>query len=336
MRNINVGVIGLRKGMQHADNFADCSHARLTAICDPDEEKLSRASKQFPRAKACKDYKQLLAMDNLDAAAVAVPNYLHYPITMDLLNAGKHVLCEKPMAMNAEEAVSMKKQAETSGLTLMMHFNMRFMTTGATLKPMVDAGRFGMIYHVTTTYTRMDGYPYPGSWFGKKSRSGGGPLIDLGVHRLDLALWLMGYPRPQSVLGAAHNLLAREKMVDVDFDCEDFAAAMIKFQNGSSLYLASSWDGHQTAGSEVTMKMYGTKASVFERNSQLTFCCEGEDGPKTEQLKLQHAPQTPQQHFIDAVREGHEPEPSAAHGVTVMRIVDAIYQSARDGNQVML
>ncbi len=336
MEKINVGVIGLRKGMVHVTGFSECPDVRVAALCDLDEDKLSAGAENYPDAVTCTDYREMLNMQELDAVAVAVPNHLHASVSIDFLRAGKHVLCEKPMAMDAREAARMKETAETSGLILMLHFNMRFMSTGATLYPPAAEGAFGQIYHVMTTYTRRNGYPNPGTWFGQKAKSGGGPLIDLGVHRLDLALWLMGYPLPVSVLGITSNRLAAERMQGVEFDCEDFSASMITFENGASLYLVSSWDAHQACGSEITMNVYGTKASVFERDGRLTLCSGSAEKPLVRELEAKESEETPQEHFAAAIRNGTEPGPSAAHGLTVMRILDAIYESARTGREVRL
>ncbi len=333
---INTGVIGLGMGRGHARGFDACPDARVAVLCDSDEQRLAEESEKYPDALTCSDYRQMLEMEDLDAVAVALPNYLHAPVTLDLLRAGKHVLCEKPMAMNAGEAETMKAEAEARNRILMLHFNMRFMSTAATLRPLVDAGEFGKIYHITTTYTRRNGYPHPGSWFGQRARSGGGPLIDLGVHRLDLALWLMDYPPPASVLGCNYDLLAKEKMADFDFDCEDFSAALIRFADGSSMYLASSWDGHQAQDSEITMNIYGARASAFERDGELTLCADDAGEPSVRRLGAEEPQETPQQHFIRTIRNGAEPGPSAAHGVTVMRLLDAIYESARTGKEVRL
>ncbi len=333
---VNVGIVGLGMGRGNARGFAACPDARVAVLCDFDEQRLGEESEKYPEARLCTDYREMLEMDDLDAVAVALPNNLHAPVTIEMLKAGKHVLCEKPMAMNTAEAEAMKAEAEARGLVLMLHFNMRFMTTAATLRPLVESGVFGKIYHVTTTYTRRNGYPRPGTWFGRKALSGGGPMIDLGVHRLDLALWLMDYPTPRSVIGCTYDLLAREKLAGVDFDCEDFSAAMIRFTDGASLYLAASWDGHQPQDTVQTMKIYGSRASVFEQNGELTLCSNDGAEPTVQKLEPGTPEESSQQHFIRAVRNGSEPGPTAGNGVTVMRLLDAIYESARTGTEVTL
>jgi len=336
MDKARVGVIGLRMGMAHLRGYEECPRARVTALCDINEEALNAALEGRADVQGFTDYRKMLESAELDAVSVALPNHLHAPVTLAAIEAGKHVLCEKPMALNAAEAQQMKEAADRAGKVLMMHFNMRFMTVAATLRPLVEAGTLGHIYHAVTTYTRRDGYPRPGTWFGQKELSGGGPLIDLGVHRLDLALWLMGYPRPVAAFGNCYDLLARQKLEGVEFDCEDFAAAMVRFDNGSTLYLAASWDGHQAERTEQIMRLYGTRGSVFERNGQMTLCRQENGLPATRDLEPREPEETPQAHFVACILDGRAPGPSAAHGVSVMKILDAVYESSRTGREVAI
>jgi predicted dehydrogenase len=337
MRNtVSVGVIGLGKGRSHLKGYHQHPAARIRAICDIDEERLEQALEGYPDARGFTDYHQMLALKELDAVSVALPNNLHAPVSIEAMENGKHVLCEKPMAMNAAEAENMKNCAERTGKTLMLNFNMRFMQTAATIRPLTISRQLGTIYHVTTTYTRRNGYPNPGSWFGQKSKSGGGPLIDLGVHRLDLALWLMDYPRPIAVTGKTYNHLARKKFKSGEFDCEDFSVAMIRFENGATLYLAASWDGHQQEQTEQTMQMYGTEGSIFERDGQIMLCTNNGEEPEVKKLPLKEPSETSQEHFVNSILNDTPPGPSAEHGVIVMKILDAIYESAATDHEVVI
>ncbi len=334
MDQLNVGVIGLGMGEAHLKGYENCSRANVVSVCDIDGERLAEILDGRDGIDGYEDYNDMLARSDLEAVSIALPNYLHAPVTKDALRAGKHVLCEKPMAMDAQEARDMKEMAEELGLTLMMHFNMRFMTTAATVRPLIDRGKVGEIYHATTTYTRRNGYPNPGTWFGQREKSGGGPMIDLGVHRLDLTLWLMGYPQPTSVLGNTYDKLAREKLGDVEFDCEDFSSAMVRFQNGSTLYVTASWDGHQQEQTEQSMQLYGTRGSVFEDAGDVTYCTTEDGEASTEHLESKESEESPQDHFVRTILAGEAPDPSAEHGVIVMQILDAIYESARTGRPV--
>jgi len=336
MNKVKVGVIGLGMGRVHLECYEACPNAQVVALCDIDEAKLSKDLEKRPGVKGFTDYREMLRMEGLEAVSVALPNFLHAPVTLDALNAGKHVLCEKPMAMNAGEARQMKQTAEKLGKILMMHFNMRYMATAATLKPLIDAGVLGEVYHVTTSYTRRDGYPRQSGWFGVKSQSGGGPLIDLGVHRIDLALWLIGYPTPATVLGSVYDLLAREKQKGGDFDCEDFSAALIRFENGCTMYVVASWDGHEQQPFELTMSIRGNRGAVFESGGKLTLCRTEHGVPTVSALEQQQAKESAQQHFVNCIQEGRQPGPSAEHGVVVMGILDAVYESARTGREVRI
>jgi predicted dehydrogenase len=336
MKRVNVGVIGLGMGSAHLKCYEACPQAKVVALCDVDEAKLNSILKDRPGVEGFTDYRKMLKMKELHAVSVALPNYLHAPVTIAALQAGKHVLCEKPMAMNAREAQQMKRAAERAHRILMMHFNMRFFAPAATLKPIIEAGTLGDIYHVTTTYLRRDGYPKPGGWFGQKDKSGGGPLIDLGVHRIDFAMWLIGYPRPVAALGAVYNMMAREKLKGLDFDCEDFSAAMIRFANGCTMYVAASWDGYPQPGRGLTMEIFGTKGAIYEKANELVLCKKENGIPVACTLEQRQPKETAQQHFVDCIIRRKKPGPSADNGVTVMKILDAIYESARTGTEVLI
>ncbi len=334
--SLNLGVIGLGKGQSHLQGYSNHPEANIRAVCDIDKEKLKQTLEEYNTAEGFTDYHRLLELDNLDAVSIALPNNMHAPASIEAMKNGKHVLCEKPMALNAKEAEDMKKCSEQTGRILMLNFNMRFMKTAATIKPITLSEKLGKIYHATTTYTRRNGYPNPGSWFGKKEKSGGGPLIDLGVHRLDLALWLMDYPRPRAVMGCTYGHLAKEKFSPEEFDCEDFSVAMIRFQNDASLYLASSWDGHQQKETEQNMQLYGTRGSIFESGGEINLCTTEGKEAITKTLPLKEPDESSQAHFVDSIINKTPPGPSAEHGVIVMKILDAIYESAKTEEEVKI
>lgn len=195
------------------------------------------------------DYRELLARDDIDAVSVCVPNFLHKEITVAALQAGKHVLCEKPMAMNADEAKAMLAAANESGKILMIGFNIRFRSDVQRLKQFVDAGDLGEIYYAKTGYIRRRGTPF--GWFSVKAESGGGPVIDLGVHVIDMTRFMMGNPRPVSVSASTYQKFRHYHIQDSQawcssdvtdglrsgeqFDVEDLAAAFIRFDNGATM-----------------------------------------------------------------------------------------------------
>jgi len=342
MSKVRIGVIGVGIGRNHLQNYRECDQADVVAVCDIDLEKLNGVLHEWPGVRGLADYREMLEMEEVQGVSVSLPNYLHAPVTIDALRAGKHVLCEKPMATNVAEAEEMKAVAEREGKILMMRFNMRRFPMYQSIKRLADAGLIGDIYHMAATYTRRDFYPGLGGWFGQKERSGGGPLIDLGVHRLDLALWIAGYPRPVAVMGQTCDLLASEKLADQDvaFDCEDFAAGMVRFENNCTLYLTASWDAHQRERTEQLMRLYGTEGGVFEdapagADGGKAYLCRRENGVDlVSAIEPVAVKDTCQSEFVRCIAEGTAPSATAAQGIAVQKILHALYHSARTGKEV--
>jgi len=340
-----VGVIGLGMGLNHARHYRRCPQAELIALCDLDEKRRRDAQVEFgPQVRVLPRLEELLALPDLEAVSIAVPNFLHAPLTLQALRAGKHVLCEKPLAMNAAEAAEMVRVARSLGRKLMVHFNVRFTPAVVAVKAAVDAGALGPIYYARSVWHRNRGIPGLGGWFTSRDRSGGGALIDLGVHRLDLAMYLMGLPRPVSVSGVTYSqlgarLAAREEK---PFDVDDLAAAFIRFDNGAALTLETSWASNTPLREDQWTQFLGLEGGALIRNlhegyefeALLFRDVDGEVQQKT--LPLPSDPPSAQAHFVECIREDREPSATGEQGVTVMRILDAIYESARTGAEVRL
>ncbi len=329
-QKINVGVIGLGMGRWHLQNYAKCANANVLAVCDIDEVRLKAAQGEYDTQYACTNYQELIAMDELDAVTVALPNYLHAPVSIAALKAGKHVLVEKPMATNAQEAEEMVATAKKAQRILMMHFNYRFTPEHFFLKDYVQSGGLGEVYFGKAFYMRRRGIPALGSWFTQKAMSGGGALYDIGVHALDLALWLMDYPKVSKVLGASYakfgpQLAKKAKRI---FDVDDLSAGLIKFENGASLFLEASWASN-IAKDEVYVDLYGTKGGLTTRGGAKMFYEQG--GAQVDSTPVRaRAVETPQQHFVNCIARGETPLCPGEHGLAVQRILDAIYASAND------
>jgi predicted dehydrogenase len=287
----------------------------------------------------------MLAQVPLDIVSVATPNHTHKPLTLAALEAGCHVLCEKPMALNTAEAREMVDAARAAGKRLMISFNYRFSTPSFAAKQEIEAGTLGDIYYGRTVWLRRSGIPRFGGWFGQKAFSGGGPLIDLGVHRLDLALWLMGHPRPVWVMGSTYNLLgsalAREQ--NVEFDVEDMAVALIRFENGASLELEASWAANIREKEWMETRLLGSKGGLVQRNIRQGYQFQAEiliqrAGSKLER-KLHSSQQTVEStmyHLVDCIANARTHMAPGEEGLVVMEILDAIYQSAETGTPVCL
>ncbi|OGV39423.1 MAG: dehydrogenase [Lentisphaerae bacterium GWF2_45_14] len=341
MTKIRCAVVGLGMGSGHVANFQKHPDAVVVAVADPDKARLEeRGKKQYGIEKLYTSAEEMFKKEKLDIVAIATPNKFHKDLAIKALQAGINVLCEKPMAINAKEAREMKKVADKVGKRLMINFSYRFTEQSHAIKQEVDSGILGDIYFARTQWLRRRGMPGFGGWFGQKELSGGGPLIDLGVHRLDLALWLMGYPEPEWVMGSTYNHIgasaaAREKK---KFDVEDLAVAMIKFKNGATLELEASWAGNVKEREFMSTQLLGTKGGLRQYNINEGYEFEAEFYLEQNgvQYDMKVHPPVPAakssiHHFIDCIISGKPHIATAEEGIIVMEILDAIYESAKKG-----
>jgi len=341
-KRLNAGVIGCGAGRAHITGYL-ASKANVLAICDIDEHRLEKTREEFNIPLGFRKIQDLLAVEEIDLVSVALPNYLHAPVTIQCLKAGKHVMCEKPMALNAREARKMALAAKAAGKKFMMNFNYRFSPQAQVLKAYADSGVLGDVYYARTQWNRMRGVPGLGGWFTTKAKSGGGPLIDLGVHRLDLALWLMGNPAGVSVSGFCNDTFARQiaKEQKKPMDVEDFAAGFIRLDNGAVLALEASWASNIDRAEQMSTAILGTRGALFHSNVgegyEMRARVVTERGGAVEIIDPRnYRPrwQNPQQHFVECILADTEPLATAEHGVRVMEILDAIYESAEKGREV--
>ncbi len=345
MSKLRIGVIGLGMGRAHINGYKTHPDAEVVALADVDKSRLEKAGAEFQVQKLYANAEEMLAKEELDVVSVATPNKFHRPLAVAAFKAGCHVLCEKPMAMNAKEAREMLAASRKAKKRLMINFSFRFTEQSYAMKQQVEKGILGDIYYARTQWLRRRGLPGFGGWFGQKALSGGGPLIDLGVHRLDLALWLMDYPKPSWVMGSTYNHIAAEKAKAEKkaFDVEDMAAGFIKFRNGASLSLEASWAGNIKQREFMHTQLLGTKAGLHQYNLDegYGFECEfylEKDGCQYD-MKLH--PPVPQAknamfHFIDSIVHGRPHIATGDEGLIVMEILDALYKSAATGKPVKI
>lgn len=338
MKKLRVGVIGLGMGRGHVMGFQRHPQAEVVALADLNPERLARVGDEFKVPGRYTDALEMLKKEKLDIVSVATPNCLHKPLTLAALEAGCHVLCEKPMAMNTAEADDMLAAAKTAGKRLMINFSFRFNPMSQALKSEVDSGALGDIYFGRTIWLRRRGMPGFGGWFGQKNLSGGGPLIDLGVHRLDLALWLMNYPTPVWVMGSTYDPIAAEeaKRQGKAFDCEDFAVGLIKFANGATLEVEASWAAHIQERELIETRLLGTKGGLLQRNLAEGFTFEAGFFSTRNGVLYNLKPHEPMpacpssmEHLVDAIIRDEPHIASGEEGRTVMQLLDALYESAR-------
>lgn len=340
---IRAGVIGLGMGRHHAAMYKKAAGCELVALCDVDEKRLAAAAKEFDVKHTFTDPKALFASGLIDAVSVATPNFAHHPLTMSALNAGLHVLCEKPLALDAKLAKQMVDTAKKKHRKLAVHFNHRMTPSVQTMGKYAHGGELGEIYHLRTTYHRRRGIPGgAGGWFFRKETAGGGCLIDLGVHYLDAAMFILGFPKVLSVSGQTQTKFADIDMKGRGMDVDDFATAYLRLEGGATLAMEISWASHHEHPEHGRMAVYGTKAGLTTGTDHYRSI--GVEIHKREHGNLVSTrlvePFAPapsvQDDFIDAIRTDREPACSGDQGLTTMRILDAIYLSSRTGREVRM
>jgi len=341
MRKIRAAVIGLGAiSGAHTEVYRKSPHTELAGICDVAETWLRECRRNWKVPHASTDWKEIVALPDLEAISICLPPPLHASVTIAALKAGKHVLCEKPPALNAAEARQMAEAAQKARKVFMVAFGYRFWRTSQQLKGLMANEAFGEIYLARAVYRRQlpglppptmaraDGETYNRNWFNERAK-GGGALLDLGCHMCDLALYFMGFPKVESVLGGAFNkfLPSFLKGTGLASDADDHAAGMVRFANGALLELEASYGCH--GPSVMAVELMGDKgAAVLDGEGVRIF---RQHGP-LHLLARVTADESPEQsvveHFIEVVRGAADPVITPEHAVTVMEILDGIYKSA--------
>ncbi|WP_019004103.1 Gfo/Idh/MocA family protein [Cohnella laeviribosi] len=352
MKPIRTAVIGTGSISDfHLKSYARHPDAELVAVCDLNAERARKKADQFGAAKSYSDYKELLADPDIDAVSVCTWNNTHAEISIAALRAGKHVLVEKPLCTTVEEALRIQEAVEETGKQLMIGYVRRYDPNARLLKEFVDKGEFGDLYYAKASSIRRHGNP--GGWFADRSRSGGGPLIDIGVHMIDLCWYMMGRPKAVTVSGNTYRKLGNRANIRnlshykaADWDpkvntVEDLASAMIRFENGASLQVDVSFALHAQKD-EASIKLYGDKGG-FEIDPEIVIVTEKHDTilnvtPQTDHrgFHFEAAFQSEIDHFVECVREGRKPISPVEDGVEMMKILNAVYESAERREEIRL
>ena len=354
MEKVRVGIIGcggIANG-QHMPALAKQNRAEMVAFCDIVQEKAEKAAKEYgvEGAKVYTDYRALLEDKTIDVVHVLTPNRWHSSITVDALEAGKHVMCEKPMAINSIEAQKMLDAAKRTGKKLTIGYQTRHRADSLYLKEEVENGTLGEIYYAKATALRRRAVPTWGVFLDEYAQ-GGGPLIDIGTHALDLTLWMMNNYKPKYCIGSTFHKLNNDTKTgnawgDWDpekFTVEDSAFGMIVMENGATIMLESSWALNMLDTREAITTICGTKAGAdmldgIRINGVRNGCqyvlkpslaaggVAFYDGNGNEPAEVREARQ-----WIDAVINDKTPCVTPEQAYTVTRILEGIYTSAKTG-----
>jgi predicted dehydrogenase len=373
MQKLRVGIIGCG-GIAMLKHFPALAklrdRAQIVGCCDVVEERAANACSKYGSsgAKVYTDYRRLLENPGIDVVYVLTPNVSHAPITVDSLEAGKHVLCEKPMAATSADAKKMLDASRRSGKKLTIGYQNRFRRDMQILHAMCRNDELGEIYFARAHAIRRKGVPTWGV-FPDKSKQGGGPLIDIGTHALDITLWAMNNYKPKLVTGSVYQKMKDHPEGNMfgpwdpkTYEVEDSAFGFIKMENGATIYLEASWALNVARDQEGLVVMCGTKAGLETVGEGAGAPTAPVDGPGrvithsvshgqlvdtepmlrrgpgpadfgNEPFRVADAESTA---WLDAIVNDTEPYVKPEQAYTVTRILEAIYQSAESGKAIEL
>ncbi len=357
--SIKVGIVGAGGMLQyHAAGFK-AAGAELLAVCDMNQASAQAAADLYEIPHVYSDLQKMLdELSDLDAVSIITPNRTHKPLAIQVLNAGKHVFCEKPPALSASEVSEMKEAAEESGKILMFNFNNRARPESYALRDYIEAGEVGRINSAQAKWIRRTGIPGFGGWFTNKELSGGGPLIDL-LHMVDLAMFYMDYPQPACVLAQTFNDFIEDKgfkgpwgipdVQDGITDVESAAHGFVRFETGQVLNFQVSW-AEMNKREEVSVTFQGQKAGGMIRR---LFGSDGLDETAIDDCELyvqEHGRSVNRsivtdesedmgrirsaENFVRSINGEESPLNTPDQALKLMRIIDATYESANTGRPV--
>ena len=346
--SFNIAIIGAGAiGYDHISSFQQHPSAKVVAIAEVSPERGREAADKFGIHELVTDYKTLLKRADIDVFSIALPNYLHAPVALAALKAGKHVMLDKPMATNAADAAKLVAEAKKQRVLLMVGQNQRFIPEVQTAKQLIAKGVLGDVYHAKTAWCRRGGIPRIGSWFTQKQFAGGGSTYDIGVHALDRCLYLMGEFDAAAVSGQTYAKFGPRGLGDgnwgkseidpnAKFDVDDLSIALIKLKSGRTVLLETSWAAHQPEGDNTGTQLFGTEAGI--KFPPLQLFRKGAHGYNTE--LVDHLPNlvdgNRMVHFINVLLGVNKPYVKPAESLAIQKILDAIYLSSKTGKEVRI
>ena len=350
MSTLKVGLVGVGGiSRTHMPGWAASEEAEVVAGSDISSQALEQWGALHNVRRLTTNADELFSDPDIDIIDLCVPNMYHAPLAIAALEAGKHVICEKPLAPTPQDIEKMIAARDKSGKLLMTAQHFRFAGVSQAMKAEIDTGTLGDVYHARGWMLRRNGM-IPTATFIEKRHSGGGPCIDIGVHILDLTLWLMGNPRPVTVSGVADARLAHhpgafatwhEGPIPSTFDVEDYAVAFVRFETGATLVLEVSWLlHHDIRGEDMQAWLYGDEGGCHWPSAQFldTNYTTRQFNNRTLQLtqdKMEpHALECVE--FAKAIAAGAPSPVPAEHSLQVLAILDGIYRSQAEGREVSI
>ncbi|MGH7145723.1 MAG: Gfo/Idh/MocA family protein [Planctomycetota bacterium] len=339
---IRIGIVGAGGiAGSHIGGYKLVPGAELYAICDINKERAEAVAKEHGFQKVFTDYNEMLKLKEIDAVSVCTPNAFHMGPTVAALKAGKHVLCEKPIALNAKEGAAMVAAAKKAKRKLQIGLHFHFEAKTQALKRFITDGALGKMYYTRVQALRVRGIPTWGVFTNKKLQ-GGGPLVDIGVHMLYTALYLLGFPKPVSVSGQTFNYIGTSpghmgfwgSWDHKKYEIEDTAVGFVRFEGGHVLVLETSFCAN-IEKEFWNVQIFGDKGGC--NYDPCTVTREENGSMSTAALTF---PKLPEPHkaevaaFVESIRENKPVRVSGEDALCVQKILDGIYASAAAGKEV--
>ena len=357
MEKIKVALIGTGSICKcaHMPAYKKRDDVEIIACADIDFEKAKAFAAEFGIPAAYASVEELLANCKPDFVDVCTWPAAHAPVSIAAANAGCHVMCEKPICHNLEDAIALRDAVEKNGVKFMLAVPLRYGKAAVHARELVDQGVLGEVFYGKTAYVRQRGIP--GGWFSCSKYSGGGPIIDIGVHRIDLAWYMMGCPKPVSVLASASyrigdyrkapkvdpvtgevsatNGWSGAQVADYKFDIEDSASGIFRFENGAQLIFETAWSFNGPLNNST--QIAGEKAGITLEPFKLYRA----DGEKLVEEEIEgdftgDIFENEIDHFIDCIRNDKTPSSSIGQAVQLQRMLMGIYQSSKEGREVRI
>ncbi len=333
---LRIGIVGVGAIAQvaHIPIWKKIDDVEIGAVCDTNKNKAQWVADKFGIPKIYDDPTDLFAAEDVDAIDICTPTHSHLELVTGALSAGKHVLVEKPMARNHEESVKMAQCAAKYGKQLMVAMNVRYRRDAMVLKKFTQNGELGDIFYGKTGWLRRRGSLVSKSWFAKHEMSGGGVFMDLGIQMLDVGLWLMGEPRAASVSATTYNNIG-------GLSVEDSAAVFVRLQNGATLTIEVSWTLLSDKDFFYT-NLFGKHGGALlnplrihkELHGSLVNMTPAQEDSLPNLYKRSYENEI--RHFKERIQNSSGAILSTDDDVERMRIVDAVYESARQGREIVL
>ena len=341
MRKLKIGLLGTGIIIRnfHILTLINNPLAELVAVGNLHQDSLRKIADDFKIPKTYTDFAEMAADPDIDAVVNALPNYLHAPVTIQMLKAGKHVLCEKPMALSVKECEDMIDTAKKTGYKLMIAHMWRFDREIIWLRNVIMSGKLGKIFkaksHEVLIYDIFGEDPSTKSWFVNKSLAGGGAMTDMGIHSFDTLRFVLGDIRPTKVFAKIGTYFK-------DIEVEDTATLMLEFEGGIISLIEAGWYNLYADEKQGYTQIFGTKGYARAVPSELQIEIEGEWSfvkpqiPQRNQQEDLSAFQAQMDHFLNCIIKNKEPSPNGNDGLWAMKILEAAYHSDKIGDSVTI